>query len=210
MKRMFAIVALSGSVLAVTCSYAAEGAETAAPPDELAIQREIVEKSLPSYKCDLKELITRAECRIRKIDARLTPADYLKAARERVAKGDKLQAEGKETEAIAAWQEALELSKDETLRKDVEARAQKIEDARQAEIAAAAAAAEESRKREEEKLAAARKTADEKLAAEKAAAGTTALPAQPQKPLDESWHKEKPKQAAPPKRPTIGDILDMR
>ena len=51
--------------------------------DKIEIDRALLEKNLSRYTMDLKTLATRAECRVRAIEARLTPEDYVRAEAEK-------------------------------------------------------------------------------------------------------------------------------
>lgn len=199
-----------------SATLAAEQQPANAPEkqSEVSINQEVIEKNLASYRDDLKDLVTKAECRIRKIEATLKPEDYKKAAQKLIDKGDALIGEGKHDEAIKAWQDALGLSDDPAIKKAVEDRAIKLQEERDKKTAEAQAAEQERAAAEAAATAAAAaeaQAAQEKAMADKAAKEKEAAELDAKnKALDESWDKKKEKKAEPPKELGLSDILEKR
>lgn len=203
-KKLAAVCLFGALVLAAVSSPAAEQAGGQGPADDIEIGKDVVERALPGYTMDLKELAVRAECRIKKIDARLTPADYVRAARDRIAKGDTLFTNGDKNGAAQAWQEALAITADPEIQKAVEERAAKLQEPPPAATPAPEKAAETP-------VPGAAQPENPAPAAQKEAPAAPAKEVSSPKALHESWYHEPAEEKTPePEKTALGVALDRR
>ena len=87
--------------------------------EKVEISPEVIEKTMPSYKLNLKQLIEEAERNIKKVDDELKKQEIFKRNQEKEAKcrglfekANALYAQGKLKEAKEEWIKALALTKD--------------------------------------------------------------------------------------------------
>ncbi len=86
---------------------------------EIEIKTQEVERKIPSYSYNLKELIKEAEKNLKKVDEEIRKRDVLKENREKekiaiehFEKGNRLYQEGNLDEAKKEWKNVMEISKD--------------------------------------------------------------------------------------------------
>lgn len=112
---------LATSDKAVTDQGSAQVQET--PPlqqeQTLEVDEKILDKHIPSYSYNLKQLIAEAEKNIKKVEAELNKKEKMakqqekdKEMRKLFEEGNSLYQEGKPQEAIKTWEKVLDLSKD--------------------------------------------------------------------------------------------------
>lgn len=120
-----------------------EKAEAVQAREKIAVEPEVIEKTMPSYRLNLKQLIEEAKRNIKKIDEEMKQAEIQKQnkereerAREHFERGKKLSQEGKPDEARQEWQKVLEMSKNPGMKayiKEAKKRTRKEELARKKE-----------------------------------------------------------------------------
>lgn len=122
------------------------------PAEEEKIKIEITEqeinKRVPSYKNNLKDIVRETEANIKRIDDALKAEDAEKGAKEHYDKGNALYKEGKFEEAGKEWNTALGLAKEREFRKCI--RASLKRSARQIRIAKEKREAEEWAKKKDQ------------------------------------------------------------
>jgi hypothetical protein len=98
-----------------------------APKDKIEIKGDAIEKSIPSYRMRLKDILKEAEENIKKVDKELKSQEVVARNREREAKvaeafekGNQLYKNGKLEEAKEEWKKALGISKDPEMRGYIE------------------------------------------------------------------------------------------
>ena len=103
-----------------------------APKDRVDIKSDVVERSIPSYRMRLKNILKEAEENIKKVNKELSEQEIMARNQEREAKvaqafesGNQLYKEGKLKEAKEEWNRALSISKDPEMRGYVEEVARK-------------------------------------------------------------------------------------
>jgi TolA-binding protein len=104
-----------------------------APKDKIDVKSDAIERSIPSYRMRLKDILKEAEENIKKVDKELKEREVLARNQEREAKvvklfesGNQLYKDGKLKEAQQMWRDALAISKDPEMRKYIEEASMKI------------------------------------------------------------------------------------
>ena len=96
--------------------------------DKTEVKAETIEKTIPSYRMRLKDILKEAEENIKKVDQEIEQQKVGERNKEREARvkeaferGNALYKEGKSKEARAEWKKALDISKDPEMRGYLEA-----------------------------------------------------------------------------------------
>ena len=106
-----------------------------APKDKIDIKSDAIERSIPSYRMRLRDILKEAEEGIKKVDKELGEQEILARNKEREAKvaevfenGNRLYKEGKFKEAKEEWSKALDISKEPQMRGYIEKAARKAKE----------------------------------------------------------------------------------
>lgn len=83
---------------------------------EIKVDPALIDKEIPLYKTDLKQIVFEAEQSIKKIDEKLKSEENDKAAREHFDKGSALYSEKKYDEAKSEWESALKVAATPSMR----------------------------------------------------------------------------------------------
>ena len=102
--------------------------EEAGPAKKAEISPDVIEKKMPSYAYNLKQLIKEAEKNIKKVDEDIRQAEILEnnkkreiEVRDHFEHGNQLYSQGKPKEAKQEWEQAINITKDPEMKDYVKA-----------------------------------------------------------------------------------------